>query len=296
MKLSIDHKTHYRYDAPVSYGDHALYLRPREGLGLRVESFSLETSLASKVRWVRDCFNNVVAVANFGLVESAELDFHCCMTIEVDEENPFDFILDSRATAFPFAYNERERSALQPYLESVVSPGAGKALDWFFHAVENPNGSPDCIGFLLDINSAVCRDINYERRDDEGTQTPDETLELKKGSCRDMAQLFISVCRQLGLAARFVSGYLYVPPEADGSEAIDNRAAGSMHAWAEIYLPGAGWKGFDPTNGVLANHLYLPTAVANQPEWVNPIQGKYFQKSRVASHLQVDLNIKEINA
>lgn len=296
MRLFIDHKTRYHYDGPVSFGDHALYLRPRESLGLRVPRFAIQTSLESKIRWVRDCFNNMVAVANFGLNESTDLDFHCQFEVELDEENPFDFILDPRATAFPFSYDERERSALSPYLGVGVDPGASRALDWFYHAVEHPNGSPDCVGFLLEINSAVCRDIAYERRDDEGIQKPDETLEIKRGSCRDMAELFIAVCRQLGLAARFVSGYLYVPPAEDGSEAIDNRAAGSMHAWAEIYLPGAGWKGFDPTNGVLANHFYLPTAVANRPDWVNPIQGKYFQKARVASHLHVELNIEEVKS
>lgn len=291
MKLFIDHRTHYNYDAPVSFGDHALFLRPRDTLALRVQNFFVETSLNSKIRWVRDCFNNTVAVANFGLTEAAELDFHCQMICELEEENPFDFILDPRATAFPFSYDERERSALSPYLTQGTSAGDGRSLDWFYGAVEHPNGSPDCLGFLLEINSAVRRDIAYERRDDEGVQLPDETLERKKGSCRDMAMLFIAVCRQLGLAARFVSGYLYVPPDSE-----DNRAEGSMHAWAEIYLPGAGWKGFDPTNGVLANHLYLPTAVANRPEWVNPIQGKYFQKFQVASHLHVELTIEEVKA
>lgn len=291
MILSIDHTTHYRYTLPVNFGDHSVYLRPRETQSSRVLDFSLETSLPSKIRWVRDCFNNMVAVANFGLQESDTLNFHCKMTVELAEENPFDFILEQRASAFPFAYNERERSALQPYLGTGIAPGSSKVLDWFYHAVENPNGSPDCIGFLLDINTAIRRDIGYERRDDEGIQLADETLEKRTGSCRDMAELFIQTCRQLGLAARFVSGYLYVPPEEE-----ENRAEGSMHAWAEIYLPGAGWKAFDPTNGVLADHLFLPSAVANRPEWVNPIQGKYFQKQHVASHLHVDLKIEELNA
>lgn len=295
MRLQVDHRTHYQYDQPVSFGDHAFYLRPREGQILRVESFGLESSVESvKLRWVCDCFNNVVAVANFGLTEAAELSFRCRIVCELGEGNPFDFILDPRATAFPFSYDERELSALQPYLSSGVPPGAGRVLDWFCHAVGGPNASRDTISFLLDINSAICRDIGYAARDDEGVQTPDETLELRTGSCRDMSVLFIAACRQLGLAARFVSGYLYVPPNAGREGMESDRAAGSMHAWAEIYLPGAGWKGFDPTNGVLADRLFLPAAVANRPEWVNPIQGKYFHKQRIVSHLHVDLKIEEI--
>ena len=105
-----------------------------------------------------------------------------------------------------------------------------------------------------------------------------------------MAELFVATSRQLGLAARFVSGYLYEPPPADGS-VLFNRAAGSMHAWAEVYLPGAGWRGFDPTNGLLTDHRFLTSAVATQPHWVNPIQGKYFQQGGVGSQMTVHLQV-----
>lgn len=295
MRVSIDHKTIYTYDKPVSFGDHACFLRPREAQGLRVLECDLVVPNALSVRWVRDPFNNIVALANFGLGEAPELIFHNRMTLELDEENPFDFILEDRATAYPFKYNAREQSALSPYLTGSLPPASHKALDWFYGAVKEPMQSADTIGWLLDLNSAVQRNITYERRDDEGIQTPNETLQRRTGSCRDLAWLMISVCRQLNLAARFVSGYLYVPgSETEGALVGGN---GSMHAWVEIFLPGAGWKGFDPTNGVLTNHDYLTAAVASQPEWVNPIQGKFFSKEGAAqSMLKVNLKMEKIES
>jgi len=191
-------------------------------------------------------------------------------------------------------YHQHEQLALSPYLCSTPQPGASKALDWFYTAVKNPNQADNIVSFLSEINQAVFESIAYERRDEEGIQTPDETLAKHTGSCRDMAVLMIAVVRQLGLAARFVSGYLYDPPSDEDGEHIFNRAHGSMHAWLEIYLPGAGWKGFDPTNGILANHFFIPTAVASDPVHANPIQGRYYHDEQVPSHMEIELNIEEI--
>lgn len=289
MKIAVEHLTEYRYDRPVGFGEHSLYLRPRESQTVHVSSFSLECAPAAKVRWVRDCFNNVVAVASFGLAEASLLSFDCRMSFDVVEENPFDFILESRAHEFPFSYDDREKSALRPYLEPDES-ARWRILDWVRGAIGLSAQSRDTISFLSDLNLAIHRNIAYERRDEEGTQSANETLELCKGSCRDMAELLVAISRQLGLAARFVSGYLYEPLPADGSAGF-NRAAGSMHAWAEVYLPGAGWRGFDPTNGILTDHRFLPSAVANRPDWVNPIQGQYFHPGGVASQMTVSLKV-----
>lgn len=293
MRISVDHQTHYNYDKPVSFGDHYLYLRPRESQTLHVESFKFESSPEGKLRWIRDAFNNIVGVVNFGLNETDKLKFHSKLVFTVEEENPFDFILDTRATGYPFIYDERENSALAPYLGDTIPPGSHKALDWFYTAVKEPNQSNDIVGWLLDINQAIKRDISYVVREDEGIQTPNETLDRRTGSCRDMAQLFIIICRQLGLATRFASGYLYVPSDGDNTNQFIG-ADSSMHAWAEVFLPGAGWLGFDPTNGVLTNHYYLTAAVANRPAWVNPIQGKYFHKEQVASKMHVSLQMEEL--
>ncbi len=291
MRIAVDHLTEYRYDQPVGFGEHSLYLRPRESQTIHVESFALVCQPEGKVRWVRDCFNNVVAVVSFGAAQSDFLSFDCRMRFDVVEENPFDFILEARARQFPFRYDDRERSALRPYLEADESD-RWRTLDWVRRAVGGSDLTRETISFLTDLNFAIHRSITYERRDEEGTRTANQTLELGKGSCRDMAELFVATSRQLGLAARFVSGYLYEPPPADGAVAF-NRAAGSMHAWAEVYLPGAGWRGFDPTNGLLTDHRFLPSAVANRPEWVNPVQGQYLTQRTVHSHMTVTLQITE---
>ncbi|MEM8609370.1 MAG: transglutaminase family protein [Myxococcota bacterium] len=287
MRIHVDHLTRYDYQAPVSFGEHALYLRPRESQTLHVSEFSVSSEPDGKLRWVRDCFNNVVAVVNFDLQEASTLSFHCKMEFDVVEENPFDFILDSRATNFPFAYDAKETQALEPYLGRASE--VGLTSGWVSKNLDTQN--VDTVGMLTSLNQAVFEQIRYQRRDEEGVQRPEETLRLRSGSCRDMAELFVASTRSLGLAARFVSGYLYEPTD-DEFDGTTNRAAGSMHAWAEVYLPGAGWRGFDPTNGILTDHHFLTAAVANRPEWVNPIQGKYFHEGEVHSDMHVSLRIE----
>jgi len=300
VKIAINHLTRYHYSRPVSFSEQQLFLRPRDGHKLRVESFDLQTSLPGKQRWIRDCNNNIVMVVNLGTDRASEIDFHCRMSITVEEDNPFDFILEPYATAFPFRYLHHEAHALAPYLDTNIIPHSHQALDWLYLALPDINRHANTVQFLADINHAVHRDIAYQRRDEEGVQSPNETLELRRGSCRDMAVLFIAACRQLGLAARFVSGYLFDPPvESPHGEAhLFNRAVGSMHAWAEVFLPGAGWKGFDPTNGILANEYFLPSAVAHEPKCVSPIQGKFFASpgEAVTSTLEIKLSLEEVKA
>ncbi|MGE9296162.1 MAG: transglutaminase family protein, partial [Puniceicoccales bacterium] len=252
--------TRYHYSQTVSFSEHQLFLRPRDNHKLHVQSFRLDTSLMSIQRWIRDCHNNIVMVANFGTAQSRELTFRCNMVIEVEEDNPFDFILEPYAAAFPFRYRPNEAHALAPYLDTNVIKDSHRVLDWLYTAIPDVNRHPNTVEFLAGINSAIKRDIAYNRREEEGIQSPNQTLELRSGSCRDLAVMFIAACRQLGLAARFVSGYLYDPPRQGphGDGHLFNRAIGSMHAWAEVFLPGAGWKGFDPTNGLLANEYFLP--------------------------------------
>lgn len=295
MRLSIHHRTGYTYSTPVSFGDQHVFLRPRDSNVLVVDSFTLETSPSSRQRWVRDAFNNIVLVTNTGLVTATDFVLTCRMIVQSLEANPFDFVLEPYATGYPFDYETRERTALAPAVETTV-PGAETVLDWFREAVPSPDRHEDVVRFLSDLNAAVRASIAYERRDEEGIQTPDETLRLRRGSCRDMAMLFIAACRRLGLAARFVSGYLYDAPPKDTGAGIGgvgfNRAVGSMHAWAEVYLPGAGWKGFDPTNGILANACFIPAAVAIDPASISPVQGSYFSATPVTSTVRVDLEIK----
>lgn len=298
MKLRIQHDTRHQYERFVSFSDHALFLRPLDSHRRHVSRFEVKTSPDSTQRWVRDTYGNIVLNCNFGLTESMELAFSTTIELDLVEENPFDFILSSHAMTYPFNYREPDLSSLKSYFDAGVGAGAHKVLDWFFQAVPSPMQHSDLVQFVSDINSAVRRDIGYVRRDEEGIQEPDATLQLGSGSCRDMAVLFIAVLRQIGFAARFCSGYLYDPPidaSGGGDTHIDNRAVGSMHAWAEVYLPGAGWKGFDPTNGIMANSFFIPCAVSHNPKYIEPIQGHYFAKETVASTMEVDLVIERID-
>ncbi len=291
MQIYVDHRTEYRYEQPVVLGEHSLFLRPRDSQSLHVASFSLETEPVCKIRWVRDCFNNVVAVTSFSPEPTSSLLFHCRMRFEVTEDNPFDFILEPRAAEFPFAYDERERSALSPYLETGLTAESAAVAAWLPEVLGDPGRTRDTTTLLTDLNRAVHSSIGYTRRDEEGTRSADETLRLRSGSCRDMAELFIAASRALGLAARFVSGYLYEPAASSTFGASHNVATGSMHAWAEVYLPGAGWRGFDPTNGIMTTHHFMTSAVSNRPDWVNPIQGQYLHRGPVASQMSVVLSV-----
>lgn len=295
MRISIRHLTRHTYGSPVSFSEHKVFLRPLDSHHRRVNHFGLRTTPNSTQRWVRDVYGNIVLLCNFGLFESAVLEFEATMEVTLTDDNPFDFILEPYATAFPFNYCETETRALLPFLNRDVTDDAREVLNWFNGAVPYPQQHSDIVRFLSDLNEAIHRDIFYVRRDEEGIQTPDTTLGLRSGSCRDMAVLFIAVARQLGLAARFVSGYLFDPPNVATGAPIFNRAAGSMHAWAEVYLPGAGWKGFDPTNGILANNFFVPSAVSHEPSAIDPIQGTYFTKNAATSWMEVDLEIQEVH-
>jgi transglutaminase-like putative cysteine protease len=294
MKLRIEHLTRHRYSGPVSFSRHILYLRPIDGHLRRVQHFSVATIPPSKQSYIRDIDGNTVLRCDFGLTESEILEFRTHIDVEINDDNPYNFLLESYAVEYPFDYHEADLKALQPYLSDDAEPEQTKVRQWFAQT-ELLNSKPvNTVQLLNDLNQTIRRDICYLRRDEEGIQTPEHTLSLRSGSCRDIAVLFIAAVRQLGLAARFVSGYLYDPPQEDSSEHLFNRALGSMHAWAEVYLPGAGWKGFDPTNGILANSYFIPTGLSHAPEVVAPIQGNYFSKQMTESSLELALHIEEL--
>ena len=288
MKLHIHHQTTHTYASPVSFGIHHCFLIPHEAQGRRVTSFDLTASPKAIGRWVNDAEGNVSRAFTFGIEPSMQLQFDLEMLVEIDEQNPFDFLLDIDATGYPFSLSDSDRRVLQPMLEIGEPTGA---KNWFQDQGVAPETHDDIVQFLADLNTTVHDKISYVRRDEEGIQPPEETISKASGSCRDMAVLMMHGVRELGLAARFVSGYLYDPPEGDAH--LFNRAVGSMHAWVEVYLPGAGWKGFDPTNGILANEFFIPTAVSVEPERIDPIQGTYFADTSVSSTLTVDLTLEE---
>lgn len=291
MILSIQHRTHYRYPEPVRFTPHRVLLRPREHHGLCVNSFDLTVQPTANLHWMVDAYENHLVVAHLQEL-SNEIRIEADLQVNLTTRNPFDFIIEPYAENYPFSYNPQERKALLPYLE-VGSPSCcSGVLPWVWN--EFPSMPVSTLEVLTQINHRIRERFQYIRRDEEGVQTPDETLQKGSGSCRDFSLLFIEICRQLGFAARFVSGYLYDPPS--GANHIENVADGSMHAWTQVYIPGAGWKGFDPTNGVLENTCFIPCAVANEPKLTSPIQGSYAHAhSTIPSTMEVSLQINRID-
>jgi hypothetical protein len=235
------------------------------------------------LRWIRDVHENNIGMVDF-TETTAELVFDCEFVLEVGEGNPFDFVIVPAAAEYPFTYDHELSTELLPLSRNIYPRDVDRMRDWlnpFWH----PGKRVDTLELLQELNRAIFRSFSHRRRMEKGVQSPAETLEKNSGSCRDVATLFMEACRFLGLAARFVSGYMY-------SSEITGRM--SMHGWAEIYLPGAGWIGFDPSWGILADSNYVPSAVSRDSEHAPPISGTYFGTSRAYLRSQVDLYVKRL--
>ncbi|MBB5350186.1 transglutaminase-like putative cysteine protease [Haloferula luteola] len=262
-RFRIIHRTYYGFTGQVILGTHQLLLRPREGHDLRIESSKLDISPTAVVRWHRDIEDNSVATASFSQPAS-RLAIESEMIIQQFNEAPLDFVVHEAATNYPFEYPAADRGILVPYLSK--GPTEIAVRDWIA-TLWNPAERIETYELLGRINSRIHQTLQYRTREEPGVQSAAQTLAFGSGSCRDFSALFIAAARQLGLAARFVSGYLNAPPSP--------RDFGSTHAWLEVYLPGAGWKGFDPTTGGLAGIDNIPVAVARDPESVPPIAGSF---------------------
>ena len=288
MKLRIRHDTHYRYSAPVSLSQHHLYLRPREHSGQRVTAFDLRIEPASaKISRGRDPLDNELWEARFP-DETEHLFVRAESEVETLETNPFDFVLKSYALEFPFEYEPVFKFPLAPYLAPPFPETQRRLQQWLDeHFAEHPRNT---VEMLSAFNSLIFDTLRYSRREEHGIQSSIDTLTSRSGACRDFAVLFVELCRTLGLAARFVSGYLFAPPDDN------HRTAGAMHAWVEIYLPGAGWKALDPTHGVWCDDLFVAVAHGAQADTVNPVQGKIYADQPVTAKLEVDVTIEPVSA
>jgi transglutaminase-like putative cysteine protease len=276
--LRIAHLTEYSFFEPVTLQPHRLLLRPREGHDIRVVSSRLDISPGHEIKWHRDVYDNSVAVVSFS-TPAQYLSIFSEVRLEHYEEAPLDFVVEDYAVQYPFQYRADE----QPDLAAFEQPGypvdEGAVRGWL-HAL-NLNGLQTYV--LLDrLSKAIARDFRYMVREEPGVQSPGRTLDTGSGSCRDYANLFMEACRHLGLACRFVSGYLHAPSTEAGNA--------STHAWAEVYLPGAGWKGFDPTGGELTGNSHIPVAVARDPETVPPVAGSFIGSAQTPA-LRVDVQV-----
>jgi transglutaminase-like putative cysteine protease len=280
-RLLIKHTTTYQYTETVTLLPHKLLLRPREGHDIRIESAELIISPDHQLHWQRDVYDNAVAEAIF-LKPSNSLSISSRVLIQHYDDQPLNFLVANYAVSFPFQYDVAERIDLEPYLSSIYVQDRLVLSNWlkqFWFA-----GQVVETYLLLEwINKAIATGFIYQQREEPGVQTPATTLTNRAGSCRDFATLFIESCHYLGLAARFVSGYLYAPSLT--------AEQGATHAWAEVYLPGAGWKGFDSTSGEVVGNNHIAVAVSRHPESVPPVAGSFIVSPTANPQLPV-MNVK----
>jgi transglutaminase-like putative cysteine protease len=270
-QLTVRHSTIYRYARPVTFGPHRLMLRPRDSHDLRLVRTELTLSPPAQLRWLHDVFGNSVAIANF-TAEGAELRVESVLHLErYALERPV-FELEPDAATYPFVYSSTDRTDLGRLLERHTPDPNGVIEAWARGFVMGKQ--TDTLALLADINKGIKEQFGYAARDDEGTQTPIETLERGSGTCRDFAFLMIEAVRSLGFGARFVTGYLYDPKLDTGGD-DGTRGAGATHAWCEIYLPGAGWVEYDPTNAIIGAAALIRVAVTRDPSQASPISGSF---------------------
>jgi transglutaminase-like putative cysteine protease len=265
QRYKILHRTYYNFSGLVRLQPHALRLRPREGHELRIESSSLKITPAAKLRWQRDAEDNSVAIATFD-TPASQLLIESNVVIQQYNENPLDFLVADYATHYPFAYQADDQVLLSPYMNVAGNPANGQLAAWLAN-LWRPGERIQTYALLQRLCTHINKTQAYQLREEPGVQAPAETLSRGSGSCRDFAHLFMAAARHLGLASRFVSGYLHTPPSATNF--------GATHAWAEVFLPGAGWKGFDPTIGDIVGSSHIAVAVARLPESVPPVAGSF---------------------
>ena len=296
IRYDITHTTVYRYRQPVTFGEHRVMFRPRDSHDQRVIATDLRVSPTAHVRMIQDPHSNSVALVQ-PKEPAAELSIVCSFTIEHAHSMNLELPLSPSAESYPFAYSIDERLDLEHYLRPYYDDPDGVVAAWArgFLRTDGPTATRD---LLVQMNQAIRDRFRYVARDEEGTQTPVETLARGSGSCRDFALLMMEASRRLGIASRFVSGYLYdpaldttpgsapAPVPAEGDHVV---GAGFTHAWMQTYLPGAGWVPFDPTNNLLGGTELIRVGVARDPAQAAPVSGSWFGES--GDYLGMDVSV-----
>jgi transglutaminase-like putative cysteine protease len=287
--LTIHHKTEYRYARPVGFGEHRIMLRPRDSHDLRMLTGDLEiTPPPTSLRWIHDVFGNSVAIASFDQ-RATTLTISNTATVEHSPMAEFALTPEDDAYYYPFLYGDEEFSDLTQFITPQYGDPDGELSAWARNYLD-PSGRTATFDILSGMTHGIRRDFSYRKRHAQGTQHPLDTLQTGSGTCRDFALLMIEALRRLGIAARFVSGYLFV----HGDHEHGYVGGGSTHAWVQVYLPDAGWIEFDPTNGIIGSRDLIRVAVARDPRQAIPLHGSYF--GGADAFLGMDVNIRVVSA
>jgi transglutaminase-like putative cysteine protease len=286
----ITHTTTYTYAKPVTFGTHRAMFLPRRGASARLLRWSAKTSLASKLHWISDAQSNAVAVMDFG-EGGRELTFSFQVRgIYFGVKGIDSFPLESRAEIVPVQYSPDEWTDLAHYMRPHAEDPDSSLAAWTKSFVA---GDQDQTADVLHrILTAFSDGLSYRARESEGTQSPGETLRTKSGTCRDYAWLMIEALRRLGFASRFVSGYLY-DAALDGG-AVGMTGSGATHAWVQVFLPGAGWIDYDPTNQINSGYDLIPVAVARHPGQAIPLAGSWFGDAKDYQGMSVKVAVHKI--
>jgi transglutaminase-like putative cysteine protease len=279
QRLRIKHLTEYCFPSQVTLNQHRLLLRPREGHDVRIESSRLEISPAYSIKWERDVFDNSLALVNFQRC-SDKLIIASEVVIQHYAPTPYDFWLEDYAAHFPFTYALSEQIDLAVFQRPIFADDQLMIHDWLSKLELN---GMDTFALLVKLNQAISRQFRYQTREEAGVQSPAQTLSRGSGSCRDYATLLVEACRHMNFASRFVSGYLHAPATEAGNA--------TTHAWVEIYLPGSGWKGFDPTSGEITGNRHIAVAVARNPGSVPPVSGSFIGSNAAVMRVNVQVNL-----
>lgn len=292
QRLTVNHETTYIYARPVMPGEHFLMFRPRDSHDTRLLDATLTIEPQARLRWLHDVFGNSVSIASFDQ-PTDRLYFKSQIVIDRYPFTAPEFPIEPFAREIPFSYPLAEIPDLGRTIERHYSDPERVVTEWTRRFLMPPEGSHETETFLRSLNAAIRNELQYEVRNEPGVQTPVQTLQRGAGSCRDYALLMMEAVRTVGLAARFVSGYLYDPAIEGGKSEV--MGAGSTHAWVQVYLPGAGWMEFDPTNGTLGGHNLIPVAVAREPVQAMPVSGTYDGAPEDFISMDVNVEVRSVN-
>lgn len=284
--FSVRHITSYRYARPVGFGQHRLMFRPRDSFDQTLLNCSIDVfPKPASVRWIHDVFGNCIALIDIS-GKSTELRFETFIRLDHTEHVPLDLEMDMEALDFPFDYDAEEAIDLARTIARHYPDPDDEVGTWarkFVPATQSVRTGH----VLMTLCNGMRESFTYVRRSAHGTQTPTETLKLRSGTCRDFALLMMEAVRSLGFAARFVTGYIYVP-DRDGSVTL---GGGSTHAWCQVYLPGAGWVEFDPTNGIVGSRDLIRVGVARDPRQAVPLSGSFDGDAEDFESMRVQVNV-----